>query len=59
MREMMVELATQQNPKLLSPSAVVKMNNKYWSLVDEFGTGESARLLEEWSSWAQRGATYV
>jgi len=47
------------NPGLLKPSAVVKINSQYWSLVDKLGSGDPGMLMNEWNEWFERSAPYV
>ncbi len=59
MRESMVRYAKEKNPGLLGPNAVVRTNSQFWNLIEEFGSGDSDRLMEEWSAWFERSAPYV
>jgi flagellar protein FlaI len=59
MRELALGSSKAGNPNLLTPGAAVKMNGRYWSLVDELGSGDASALMKEWESWFARSAPYV
>ena len=58
MRQEMVDAAL-NNQNILSPSGVVKANGQYWNLVDQMGSGEPGKLMNQWNDWFQRSAPYV